>query len=71
VDQRLEANIAGLGDQDCADADGQVLDAGVVLADVSEGIAEAGSSVNFQQWVRDIGSRQASRNLHAQRQQRR
>jgi electron transfer flavoprotein alpha/beta subunit len=45
----VQADVAGFGEQDGADADVQVLDAGAALAEVRERIGEGGPAADFEQ----------------------
>ena len=62
ADQRFEADVASLRDQPAAQTGGEVLDAGMTLADMGEGVGKAGARCSFQHDVRQADLRYPRRN---------
>ena len=54
IDEGLDTDITGLGSQNRADAQGQVVHAGGAFADVREFVGETGVAVNLQKGVGEI-----------------
>jgi len=49
ANQVLQANVAGLGQEHRADADRQILDTGLRLADMGEAVRKSGALVDLQE----------------------
>jgi len=50
-----EADVAGLRDQPAAQAGGEVLDAGMALADMGEAVGEAGVRIERNRYAVSLG----------------
>ena len=61
ADHRLEADVAGLGDQRTAQAGGELLDARMALADMGESVGKAGACGDLQHDVRQVDPRHPGR----------